>query len=245
MTDMGRKRFDDLVEAYVLDALSIEERAEVEAYLRENPEAQAEMEELQSVASLMALVPEERQPAPELRQRLMRAVETEAGPVRATLRGQSGEERGGILRHFGDFFSGRNVAWGLAAAVLIGLLSWNPLLPSELQQTREVGSGEMQSMRLSGSGMPEGSSAEVLAFPDREAVLVAEDLPKLEDDQTLQIWVIDDDVPHSAGTFRPEDGMVTVPVTRSLKGADVIAITVEPAGGSEKPTSEPMLTAEV
>jgi anti-sigma-K factor RskA len=246
MMDMGRERFENLMEAYALDALSNEERAEVETYLEANPEAQAEVEELQSVVGLLALSPEDRQPPPELRKRLMRAVEAEAGPVRATLRGGHSQSDGSsILSRVKGFFSIRNTSWALAGALLIGLFSWNALLRSELREVQDPGSGEMQTMRLSGSGMPEGSSAEVVAFPGREAVLVAEDLPELEAGEALQIWVIDEDVPQPAGVFEPEDGMVTVPVTRSLEGAEAIAITVEPEGGSEQPTSEPVMTAEV
>ena len=243
---MDRGRFEDLIDAYALDALSEGERAEVEAYLAANPEAQAEVDELQSVASLLALAPEERQPPPELRDRLMRAVEAEAGPVQATLRGGRSQASGdGVLGRIGGLFSARNVSWGLAAALLVGLLSWNTLLRSELQDVQDVGARGVQTTQLSGSEMPEGSSAEVVAFPDREAVLVAEGMPELEAGQTLQIWVIDEDGPKPAGLFQPGDDMVTVPVTRSLEGAEVIAITVEPAGGSEQPTSDPLMTAEV
>jgi len=243
MTDMGRGRFEDLIDAYVLDALSEGERAEVEAYLAANPEAQAEVDELQSVASLLALSPEERQPPPELRDRLMRAVEAEVGPVQATLRGERSGD--GLLGRIGGLFSALNVSWALAAALLVGLLSWNTLLRSELQEVQDVGAQGVQTTQLSGSEMPEGSSAEVVAFPDREAVLVTEGMPELEAGQTLQIWVIDDDGPKPAGLFKPGDDMVTVPVTRSLEGAEVIAITVDPAGGSEQPNSEPLMTVEV
>lgn len=233
------------MDAYVLGAVSETERAEVEAYLRANPDAQAEVDELQSVAGLIALSPEEVEPSPELRSRLMRAVEAEAGPVRANVDASRGERREGVLGRIGGFLSTRNVSWGLAAALVVGLVSWNVLLRTEVQELRELGTQGVQTTRLAGSGLSEDSSAEVLAIPGREAVLVAEDLPELEAGETLQIWVIDEDVPRSAGLFRPRDGVVTVPVNRTLEGADAIAVTVEPEGGSEQPTSEPLLSAEV
>lgn len=244
---MNRESFEDLKEAYALNALSDDERRSVEAYLETHPEAQAEIEELQSIASLLALAPEDRQPPPELRQRLLRAVEAEAGPVRATLRGEERDIGTSTMgERVRDLFAVRNVAWGLAAALLVGLVSWNALLRTELNELRDAGSGEMQTMQFSGAAIPEDASAEVLAFSRRNAVLVAEDLPELEQGETLQIWVIDkDDVPHAAGVFEPRDGMITVPVDGSLEGAEAIAVTVEPEGGSEQPTSDPMMTAEV
>jgi anti-sigma-K factor RskA len=39
--------------------------------------------------------------------------------------------------------------------------------------------------------------------------------------------------------------MTAAPVTHSITRADVIAVTVEPAGGSKKPTSDPVLLAEL
>jgi anti-sigma-K factor RskA len=244
MNGMDRDSFEDLKEAYALNALSDDERRSVEAYLETHPEAQSEIEELQSIASLLALAPEDRQPPPELRQRLLSAVEAEAGPVRATLRGEERESTMG--ERVRDLFAVRNVAWGLAAALLVGLVSWNALLRTELNELRDAGSGEMQTMQFSGAAIPEDASAEVLAFSRSDAVLVAEDLPKLEQGETLQIWVIDkDDHPHPAGVFEPRDGMITVPVDGSLEDAEAIAVTVEPEGGSEQPTSDPMMTAEV
>jgi anti-sigma-K factor RskA len=247
MNQMDRDRFEDLMEAYALNAVPEDERREVEAYLGSHPEAQAEIEELQSIAGLLALSAENRQPPPELRERLMRAVETEAGPVLATLNSGRGEtERPTILDRVRDFFAFRNVAWGLAAVLLVGLFSWNALLRTELSELQGADSRQMQTMQFSGAAVPDDASAEVLAFPDREAVLVAEDLPELEPGETLQIWVIDEEeVPHPAGIFEPRDGVVSVPVTRSLEGAKAIAVTIEPDGGSKKPTSDPMMTAEV
>jgi anti-sigma-K factor RskA len=39
--------------------------------------------------------------------------------------------------------------------------------------------------------------------------------------------------------------MTATPITNSISEADVIAVTVEPAGGSEKPTTDPVLLAEL
>ena len=247
MTGMNRDNFEDLSEAYVLNALPEDERREVEAYLEAHPEVQGEIDDLQSIAGLLALSPENREPSPELRKRLMHAVEVEAGLMRETLRGERGDTgRTSILERVRGLFDIRNVAWGLAAVLLVGLVSWNALLRSELNVLQGTGTQEMQTMQFSGAAVPEDASAKLLAFPDREAVLVAEDLPDLAPGETLQIWVIDeDDVPHPAGIFEPRDGVTSVPVTRSLEDAAAIAVTIEPDGGSEKPTSDPMMTAEV
>ena len=241
MSEMERERFEELKEAYVLDALPEEERREFEEYLAAHPERQAEIEELNAVAGLLALSPEEYEPSPELRQNLMSIVEAEAEPVLAARRR---ERRESSLMRLREFFRLRNLALVAAAALLIGLLSWNVLLRSEIRGSQnEV--GELRAVELQGSALPEEASAEIVRLENQKAFLIAEDLPAVGEGETLQIWVIDDDGPKPSGLFEPKEGVVTVPVTRSLKGAEVVAVTVEPEGGSPRPTRKPMMAAKI
>ena len=76
---MDHERFDELKDAFVLGALPEEERREFEEYLAENPDRQAEIDELSTIAGLLALSPEEQEPPPELRRRILDVVEVEAG----------------------------------------------------------------------------------------------------------------------------------------------------------------------
>ena len=66
-----RMRFDDLKDAYALGALAEEERREFEGYLEAHPELQAEVDDLASVAGLLAFAPQEYDPPPELRRNLL------------------------------------------------------------------------------------------------------------------------------------------------------------------------------
>jgi anti-sigma-K factor RskA len=76
-------------------------------------------------------------------------------------------------------------------------------------------------------------------------ILVAENMPSVPENRTCQIWVIHDDVPTPSGLFDPDGNMTATAVTTSIEKADAIAVTVEPAGGSEKPTSDPVLLTEL
>ena len=87
-----------------------------------------------------------------------------------------------------------------------------------------------------------------LTWSDAEAaaVLEARDLPDVPDDETYQLWFIGADGPVSAGTFRPDDdGRVEVVADGDLAAAEVVGITVEPAGGSPAPTGDVLLSAEL
>jgi anti-sigma-K factor RskA len=85
----------------------------------------------------------------------------------------------------------------------------------------------------------------VASIHKNQVILVAKDMPSVPEGRTCQIWVISNDVPEPSGLFQPDGNMTATPITNSITKADVIAVTVEPAGGSEQPTSDPVLLAEL
>lgn len=250
MSDANHDRFDELKEAYVLNALPEYERREFEEYLAQHPERRAELDELGAIAGLLALSPAEQDPSPELRRNLMAVVEEEARRIRAA---SPPANRRSVLAGLAGLFKMRNLAFGAAAMLLVGLLSWNVLLRSEVQdlQARVSQDAARQTVQgptmveLKGSAKMKDARVELVRLEGGKAVLVAENLPPIGEEKTFQIWVIEDDRPIPGGLFRPDDEMVTVPVQSTLEGADTVAITVEPAGGSPAPTSDPMLAAKL
>ena len=240
---MDHERFEELRDAYVLDALPDEERREFEEYLAAHPERQAEIEELKAVTGLLALSPEEREPSPELRLRLMRVVEPEA--VRRRTSSLS------WLARMGEYLSVRNLALGAAALLVICLFSWNMLLQGEVRnlqgrvQNLQAPQQESRMVALKGSEAAHGAHVEVIILGDQRAVLMAEDMPPVPEEKTFQIWIIVNDVPQPSGLFETKDDPVATVIDRPLRGADAVAVSVEPEGGSPEPTTEPMLTAKL
>ena len=245
MSPMDDKSFEDLKEAYALGALPDDERATVEAYLALRPERQAEIDDMVGVAGLLALAPPEQEPPADLRMRLMQVVESESVQPRAARRRTSS-----WFGRLGDF---RNLALGAAALLVVGLLSWNVLLQEDVQDLRgEVEEArtadqvqETREIELGGSWAEQGARAEVTALKDDRAILVVEDMPSVPDDRTGQVWVIRDDKPEPSGLLEPSGNMAATAITTNLRGADAIAVTVEPAGGSDEPTSDPVLVQEL
>jgi anti-sigma-K factor RskA len=76
-----------------------------------------------------------------------------------------------------------------------------------------------------------------------EAVLVADGLPSIADGETFEAWFVRDETPVSAGTFEPSNGETVALLHGEMEPGDVIALTVEPDGGSPtgQPTSDPIL----
>lgn len=236
MSDERRNRFDDLKEAYALGALTESERREFKDLLAAHPELQAEIDDLESTANLLALAPQEQEPPPELRRNLLSSIGAEdapeapleATPRRAGLFGPAGYAAGALA--------------AVAALAVVGLLVWNVSLRGENEDLR----GEAQSRQtyeLQGSGMAQDVRGEVVMLGDGRAVLMAEDMPSASEDEVYEAWLLRDGVPEPAGLFEPHDGAAALPIEGSVEGADAVAVTLEPSGGSSMPTSEPLLTA--
>lgn len=75
------------------------------------------------------------------------------------------------------------------------------------------------------------------------AVLVADGIATLPDDETYELWFVRGETPVSAGVFDAEQGGATALLKGDMHEGDVIAVTVEQAGGSPNgtPTSEPIV----
>lgn len=79
----------------------------------------------------------------------------------------------------------------------------------------------------------------------QRSAVVASSLPALADGETYQLWYIGAEGPTSAGTFSSADDGQTVRVLDGeMHSGDTVGITVEPAGGSDEPTSTPIFAVE-
>jgi anti-sigma-K factor RskA len=243
MNGMNQERFEDLKDAYVLGALPEEERLEFEQYLVAHPDLQEEVEALGAVAGLLAFSPQEQEPPPELRRRIMATVEAESVHPHTSRRSW--------LAGLWEAVGIRDLALAAAAMLVIGLFSWSMLLQGEVRDLQ----GRVQSLQsqpqgpqviaLGGVGTKQGARAELVTLEGDRAVLVAENMPPVPEGKTYQIWVIKGDTPQPSGLFEPKGDSIAAVVENPVEGADAVAVTVEPKGGSKKPTTDPMLVGKV
>lgn len=136
---------------------------------------------------------------------------------------------------------------GLAAGLLVvaGALGlWAADLNSQLQEREDQAQQVAAVLAADGARtiQVEGTTLVVAPGQDR-AVLASTTLATPEASEVLQVWVIGADGPVSAGLIEDPTTpkLLEVPVPEGV----LVGVTVEPAGGSEQPTSDPIWAAEV
>jgi anti-sigma-K factor RskA len=98
---------------------------------------------------------------------------------------------------------------------------------------------------VTGRGVDSGMTGTVVLSPSRrQAVLVASNLPELPDGKVYEAWTIRRQ-PVPAGTFTASAAKRLVALPPSALAAQSVAITVEPAGGSPKPTTEAVFAVNI
>lgn len=80
------------------------------------------------------------------------------------------------------------------------------------------------------------------------SAIQAEGLPSVGDDETYELWYIDvsgeELAATPAGLFDPDDGAAYVVLDGEFQPGLLVGMTVEPAGGSDAPTSAPIVAIE-
>lgn len=261
-------RFEDiesLLGAYALDAVDPEERAVVEQYLASHPRSRAEVSEYQEVATLLAY---SGAAAPDgLWDRIAGALEGEGAP-------EPGSELAKVLPMGSPTSARRGVpppplparsrAWGrpwlaVAAVAAVAAAVILPLSLTVRDQSRQIDQAEDSALEslYDDARSAAGSRRAELVSPDGEVALAAvvsadgagfvqaDDLPRLADDQTYQLWAMLPDRVVSLGVLGPDP---TLAAFRSdLAGADTatLAITAERAGGVTATEQRPVAAGEL
>ena len=247
-----------LTGAYVCDALGPQERAAFEAHMDQCPECAAEVRELREVTAIMAAAVAERPPAS-----LKAAVDTEIGVTRQAppVTGEPGLGETGLgERGLGEPGIGSamrrsrrrtRAAWSVAAALALVAagLGWRAI-----EQQHQISSLNAQSTQISQllaapdvaatrAGVTGGGSALIIDSRGLNEVAVSfTGLAGAPAGKTYQLWLMAPD-----GSARSVGLMQASPsrpiLVQGLAGEVKVGMTIEPAGGSPRPTSTPVMVA--
>lgn len=215
--------------AYVLGALDADEAAELRVHLQSCPSCRAELTRLRVVSEALGRAVPALSAPPELRRRVLEALDAESAPAsarrpawpRLALRGAA--------------------AFGAALALGAGLLVGALVIASPSASTRTVTAVVAPASAWHARRAPTAT----LRTSGNSGVLVVRGLPAPPSGKIYEVWV------ERAGRPRPTDalfdassaGTATVAVPGSLRGATAVLVTAERRGGARAPTMSPLIAA--
>lgn len=227
-----------LIAAYVLGAVSPEEERDVRSHVMSCEECMQEAESYSGTVASLALAVEEAPLPAGFADAVLERVEGE----RPSVPGAPVRERWWL--RWSKPLAGVAAA-GVAASIVLGgaFLATRGQLERYEAAVPPLVHGE--GMRLEGPG---GGVARMVPTASG-ATLFAAGLTEAPDRHTYQLWlmecrdpaVFETCDPTSAGTFEVSGGLAVLQTTAELDAYDRAAVTVEPDGGSEAPTSEPVI----
>ncbi|SEE84269.1 anti-sigma factor [Ruania alba] len=233
-----------LLGAWAVDAVDDVERRTVERALAEDPELAREAAELREAVAGLAEA-ERAEPPAQLRDRVLGevAASEQSGrsvPPTAPTSGRPGHGRSSRMATL------RRLAVAAVLVIAVGVpsgLAWQERQRAERLETQlqividAVAAGDAQVTQADVVG---GGSAALIDDGTR-VVFAAAGLPEVTE-RDYQLWIIaaTDAAPVPAGLLHLQEGATSAEMADVPAGASV-AVTVEPAGGSDAPTSDPVV----
>ncbi|GAA3213693.1 anti-sigma factor [Microbacterium terregens] len=260
---MNEQDFAELAAGYVLHGLSPEDTHAFQTARRQHPEWEHYLTADAATATLLAETVAEVQPPPSVRAALLAQIAGNGEPVQvepvtpdAEAESTPPARRSRRRTTAGGTGSPATGRWGprswfaLAASValLVGV-GWGAVFVSQqlnapasvvaLNEIEAAPDAQAETVTL-----PEGGEATAhWAESVGKVVLVTDGLPTIPEDKSYELWFVRGGEPISAGVFAADDGSATALLSGDMEPGDVIAVTVEVAGGSPTglPTSDPIV----
>ncbi len=237
----------EMYDLYALGVLEPEEAAELDSHLRRGcPDCSSGVQQALSSSVLLATLPEQVDPPPRLRKRILDSVTPEKPRWTWAWVG----------------------AWAAATAALVftivSLKNQNTQQGAELAQIRDEirrDAADLVNARAAlkflnepetkqvvfGQGQPKPPRGRVFVNPNRGVMLMVANLPQAPAGKLYELWLIPKTgAPQPAGLFQSDsqgnalylrEGLV------DLSKTGAVAITLEPEAGSNAPTTTPLFVA--
>jgi anti-sigma-K factor RskA len=230
--------FRENIPAYAIGALDAEEAEALESHLRTCEACRDELTAYRAASDRLLMVPTPQKPSAALRRHLQGRLPSPQKSGRSRLKWSFGRAAMGIA---------------IVLLLVLNVLSISQVRALRNQQAQLVDQIQNGQMALAMLSYPNTQS-----FPIKEenvtgsllldkeynnAVLILRGLPAIPDNQTYQIWLISPNQERtSAGLLRPQTNLpfISEPInaTKDLANFVGIDITIEPRGGSDRPTGK-------
>ncbi|HEX6666991.1 MAG TPA: anti-sigma factor [Solirubrobacterales bacterium] len=237
----NHERWNDDVAAYMLGALDPAEAAELERHLEGCERCRERVRWLEPAVRLLPEEVERVEPPAPLRERVMAEVRADAAAAEAGAperESRTESKRSGWLRRLG----GGALGWRPVVGLAVMVLALVAVAGYEIGNGGSDGGGTAQTFT---AGKAPGITAEMVAEGEGGTLQLA-NVHQLPEEQVLEAWVQrDGEVEPVPALFVPDREGNASTMIESMDGVEVVMVTYEPKGGSEAPTSKPIVTVPI
>ena len=243
------KELGNLSGSYALNGLDAADLAEFEAHLQQSHATRDEVTELTDTAVLLGLAVEPVQPSARLKASIMDRLDAHPQlPVAAASSAAFASPAGRKAQ--ARWFTRPVTALAAVAAaialfvgggVITTSLAQNSFAQQQADQLAAINSAD-DAQRASVDLADGGTATLVWSNTLLSSALIVDGLAPLPADRTYELWYINDAGARPAGTFGVADSGSTWRVLDgTMKAGDTVGVTVEPRGGSDAPTTDPVV----
>ncbi|MEU4142316.1 anti-sigma factor [Streptomyces parvulus] len=232
-----------LTGAYALDALEEDERVAFEQHLARCESCDREVLELLATAGRLGLAASSPAP-PRLKAQVLERI--------TEVRQQPNTPASTAARHLGN---GRLTRWALAACVVAvaalgGTTLWQHQEANDARRAAQAAQADADRIGqvlsapdadVTSTAVDGAARGSVVVSRSRdEAVFIASGMAEPPKGRVYQLWFADGDRMRPAGLMNPSRTDQSVLMADAVGQATAIGVTLEPAGGSDQPTTEPV-----
>ncbi|MDK1472103.1 anti-sigma factor [Streptomyces sp. 549] len=239
-----------LTGAYAVHALSTSEREEFERHLAACTSCTQEVGELTETAERLGRAVAVA-PPPELRQRVLRQVTTVRQEPPRPSGGASAVGPGRRVRAVPRFLLAACLA---VAAAFGGVAAWQYQSAQDARQQARQAEQRTEELagvlaapdaRMRSDRLSDGATVTVVVSAERDrAAFLASGMPEPPSGKVYQLWFDDGGTMRPAGLMPSAASGEAVLLEGKVGDASGMGVTVEPAGGSPQPTSQPLAVME-
>lgn len=227
----------DELELYVLDLLDDDEREALEAQIAADPAMQERLRELRGTTGMLAFDLDPLPPPSGLRDRILDQARAEVADEPVQLRPASHPDEPVSIERSAPWLW---IAAAILAIAMVGAIAY------------AAGSDQPGDLRTYPVAVTDATDAPIsgeviLREGSQQATLLLSGLQSPPAGQVYQVWLVaGDDPPVPNVTFIPgSDGQASLLIRGDLPASQLLAITLEPAGGSPAPTTDILLVSDL
>lgn len=237
--------------AYALNALSPEERELFEAHLLESEATRSEVTELSDTAVVLGLAVDPVDPPASLKASILSQLDATPQLPREEVAASEPPRLGRAATTAQVRWFTRPIAALTAVAAGLALIVGGGVVANQIGQStfQQAQADQLAAINAADdsqrvvAAIDGGGTATLVWSTDlKSSALIVDGLAALPASSVYELWYIDAAGARPAGTFSVGDAGNTWRVLDGTMGfGDVVAVTVEPAGGSTVPSSDPIV----